>query len=217
MTQPWKGRCVCSAAYALPHAQWAASSQGRLLCIVADLWYSNPTYGKQNSPHSFTSQHKRRTSWTCAVMLPNSVNSYKITSNHSNASLQRLLSITKLYDLAFCSQTIHRQFSKHAAVGQAVPRPVQSRCCPKKAPLQHLVCCPTPARMHSPLRQICDSHLDERLHSAIQLWCKCGTLLDGVKNDKLGYACNAVTYAKLAQQEIVAFVHCKGCAVVYNA
>ena len=38
----------------------------------------------------------------------------------------------------------------------------------------------------------------------------------GVKHFSRGYDCNAVTYAKLPQQNIVAFVHCKGCDVVYN-
>lgn len=172
---------LCSASYTMSSEFTRASTWSCCWSLV-----QKPAYGKQHSPHSFTSQHKRGTLWTCAGMLQNSMHSYKITSNHWNASLQELLSITFFCDLAFCSQTIHRQYGKHAAVGQAVPRPVRSRCCPKKAPLQHLVCCPTPARMHAPLRQICDSHLDERLHSAIQLWCRRGTVLSGVMNDQLG-------------------------------
>ena len=100
---------------------------------------------------------------------------HKLIQNHQQ-SWKCIIAESSAYhffcDLAFCSQTIHRQYSRHAAVGQAIPRPVQSRCCPRKAPLQRLVCCPTPVRMHTPLRQICDSHLDEGLNSAAmtQVW-----------------------------------------------
>jgi hypothetical protein len=38
-------------------------------------------------------------------------------------------------------------------------------------------------------------------------WCQ---------EDQLVYNRNAMTFAKLAQQHIVAFVHCKGCAVVFK-
>ncbi len=149
-------------------------------------------------------------------MLQNSTNSIQNHQQWSECKLQRLLSITTFCDVAYCSQHILGNTANNAAVWQVVPHPVQSRCCPRKAPLQRLVCCPTPARMHSPLRQKCDNHLDERLHSAIQLWCKCGTLLNGVKNDKLRYDCNAMAFVKLAWQHVVALMHCKGCAVVHN-
>lgn len=109
--------------------------------------------GMQHSLHSFTSQRKRRRSWL-AIMLQNSTKSYKITSNDWSAPLQRFLSITAFRHLAFCSQNIHGNIAKMPCC--IVPRPVQSRCCLRKAPLRRLVCCPTPARMHSPLRQICE-------------------------------------------------------------
>lgn len=42
---------------------------------------------------------------------------------------------------------------------QVLPRPMLSRCCPRRAPLQHWVCCPTPAT--------CQMSVSESIHAVL--------------------------------------------------